>query len=316
MRRESMKRNRLFRLDYSMLSSYLGRWSTVLVFTVIILIAAGALFLEEDDIAHMPVEIGVYDLDSAVVHQRLEDLARFVRGKGGGDIEWTYMGDGDEPEGCDFYIMTSLRLAPYLERGELDCSLIATMMEGKRYSRGVVIMKAGEGRDDGSVDGAIFTSPFSAAGFLSPYRAIIASGVDLSPAVARIDFAGTEERVLYGIVFGSYRFGGISLERLQYFEERGMVREGEIEVVMQGESYPEMVFAASRNGEERKLNRFRDRFLLLTGRMPFELKTDLYCIGLSGFAEPRPADIDVIRTLADMVPSWAKPRRGAAPGAG
>lgn len=305
-----MKRNRLFNLDYSMLSSYLGRWSTVLVFAVIILITAGALFLEEDDIAHMPVEIGVYDLDSAVVHQRLGDLARFVRGKGGGDIGWTYMRDVDDPEGCDFYLMTSLRFAPYLERRELDCSLIATEMEGRRYSRGVVITKSGGGTDDGRGTSAIFTSPFSVAGFLSPYRAIVSSGLDLSPSNARIDFAGAEERVLYGVVFGAYRFGGISLERLRYFEERGMFRDGEIEIVMQGEPYPEMVLAASRNGEERKLNRFRDRFLLLADRMPPDLKADLCCIGLSGFAEPRPADIEMISSLTGMVPSWAKPDWG------
>lgn len=311
-----MKRNRFFKLDYSMLSSYLGRWSTVLVFTVIILIAAGALFLEEDDIAHMPVEIGVYDLDSAVVHQRLEDLARFIRGKGGGGIRWIYMRDGDDPEGCDFYLMTSLRFAPYLEREELDCSLIVTMMEGKRYSRGVVITKAREETDEGNGADAIFTSPLSAVGFLSPYLAIISSGRDLSPANARIDFAGTEERVLYGVIFGTYRFGGISLERLLYFEERGMFRKGEIEIVMQGEPYPEMVLAAGRSGEERKLNRFKDRFLLLVDRMPFDLKTDLHSIGLSGFAEPRPADIELISSFTGMVPSWARFDRGSPPGGG
>jgi hypothetical protein len=309
-----MKRNRLFKLDYSMLSSYLGRWSTVLIFTVIILIAGGALFIEEDDIAHMPVEIGVYDLDSAVVHRRLEDLARFIRGKGGGDIEWTYMRGGDAPEGCDFYFMSSLRFAPYLEGGKLDCSLIVTMSEGRRYSSGVVITKAGRESGGGSGSGVVFTSPFSAAGFLSPYRAIVSSGIDLSPENVRIDFAGTEERVLFGILFGAYEFGGISLERLRYLEERSMVGENEIEIVMRGEPYPEMVLAAGRGGDERKLNRFRRRFLLLADRMPFDLMKDLNCIGLSGFAEPRPADIEVISSLVTMVPSWAKPGGGEVPG--
>ena len=316
MRRPGMKRNRLFNLDYSMLSSYLGRWSTVLVFTAIILIAAGALFLEEDDIAHMPVRIGVYDLDSTVVHQRLEDLARFVRGKGGGDISWVYLRGSDDPEGCDFYLMTSLRLSPYLERGELDCPLLVTMMEGRRYSRGVVIARAG---DEGGVEagrGVIFTSPFSAAGFISPYQAIVTAGYDLSDASSVVEFAGAEERVLYGVLFGSFRFGGIGLERLRYLEERGMVREGEIEIVMQGEHYPEMVLAAGRNGEKRRLSRFEERFIMLTDRMPFDLKADLHSIGLSGFAETRPEDMEMIRSLAGAVPAWARPAGGVAPGGG
>ena len=309
-----MKRNKLFKLDYSMLSSYLGRWSTVLVFTAIIIIAAGALFLEEDDIAHMPLRIGVFDLDSVVVHQRLEDLARFVRGKGGGDIEWTYMRGTDDPEGCDLYLMTSLRFVSHLEREELDCYLIVTMMEGRRYSRGVVIKKTGEGSDKGSGTGVVFTSPFSAAGFLSPYRAIVSSGFDMSPTNASFDFAGTDERVLYGVIFGCYRFGGIGVERLRFLEERGLVRKGEIEIVMQGEPYPEMVLATDRSGEERKLNRFRENFLLLTDRMPFDLRTDLRRIGLSGFEEPRPADIDLISSLTGMVPSWARPDGKETPG--
>jgi hypothetical protein len=309
-----MKRNRLFKLDYSMLSSYLGRWSTVLIFTVIILIAGGALFIEEDDIAHMPVEIGVYDLDSTVVHRRLEDLARFVRGKGGGDIGWTYMRDRDDPEGCDFYLMSSLRFASHLDGGELDCSLIVAMAEGRRYSSGVVITRAGKESDAGRGNGAVFTSPFSAAGFLSPYRAIVSSGIDLSPDNARIDFAGTEERVLFGVLFGAYEFGGISLERLNYLEERGMIGKNEIEIVMRGESYPEMVLASGRGGDPRKLSRFTGRFLLLADRLPLGLKRDLYCIGLSGFAEPRPTDIEVMSSLVDMVPSWAKSDGSEAPG--
>ncbi len=310
MKREGMKRNRLFRLDYSMLSSYLGRWSTVLVFAVIILIAAGALFLEEDDIAHMPVEIGVYDLDSAIVHRSLEDLARFVREKGGGDIRWSYAREGDVPEGCDFYLMGSLRLAPYLERGELGCSLIVTTNEGRRYSRGVVIAKAGSGEDVGGEKGIAFPSPYSATGFLSPYTAILSSGIDLSPGGIDIVFTGTEERVLYGVVFGAYRYGGISFERLRYFVERGLVGEDEIEIVMQGESYPEMVLAVGRSGDERKLNRFRRRFLLLSSRMPSDLKGDLHCVGLSGFVEPRADDMRVIGSLAGLVPAWAGPGGG------
>lgn len=308
-----MKLNRLFKLDYSMLSSYLGRWSTVLVFTLIILIAAGALLLEEDDIAHMPVGIGVYDLDSAAVHRSLEDLARFVRGKGGGDIRWTYLREGDDPEGCDFYLMRTLRFVPYLAHDLLDCSLIVTVTEGRKYAKGAVIK--GEGRADGAgATGVVFTSPYSASGFLSPYLALVSSGMDLSPATTNIDFAGSEDRVIYGVVFGAYRYGGIGLERLRYLEKRGLVRKGEIEIVIEGGSYPELVLASDHGGDIRRFDRFTRRFLLLVERMPPALKTDLENIGVSGFTEPRQEDMDVMGSLSGIVPEWARREGGRAQG--
>jgi hypothetical protein len=300
MRPKGMRRNKFFKLDYSMLSSYLGRWATVLVFACIILIALGALFLREEDIAHMPITIGVCDWDSAAVHSKLEELAGFIREKGGGDIRWVYFGEESDPKGCNFYLMTSMRLAPYLDRGALHCSLVVTVREGKKYSRGVVIVGAGKG--DFAKDGikAIFTSPLSAAGFLSPYLALCDAGFDLSQESDCIEFAGDEERVVFGVVYGAYTFGGISLERLQRLEEMGMVRKGEIDIFLEGAPYPEMVLALDRSMDDRKHRRFRDRFIILVERIPDTLRMDLLSIGVSGFALPRPEDIDVIKSLADV----------------
>jgi hypothetical protein len=298
-----MRRNRFFKLDYSMLSSYLGRWATVFVFACIIIIAVGALFLQEDDIAHMPVTIGVYDLDSTVVHSRLEDLAAFIREKGGGDIRWAYVGTGKGPEGCDLYLMSSLRLAPYLERGDLDCSILVTVREGRRYSRGVVIGRVGECNLTGNDVNVIFSSSLSAAGFLSPYRALCDAGLVIPSESGRIDFAGEEGRVVFGVIYGAYTFGGISLERFQHLEEIGTVQRGELEVVLEGAPYPEMVLAADRSMDDRKHRRFRDRFLLLAEHLPSAVRTDLLSIGISGFVMPRQEDVDLIKKLPGLLPA-------------
>ncbi len=286
----------------SMLSTYLGRWTTLIIFTVTILIAAGALFLKEDDIAHMPVTIGVFDLDSAEVHQRFVDFAGYIREKGGGDIQWRYLGDYEEPAGCDFYIMTSLRLAPHLLRDGLDCSLLMTVQEGRRYARGGVIVKAGGPDPESHEMTAVFTSRFSAANFLSPYNSLVKALDGSWGEQALVEFAGSEERVIYGVIFGAYTFGGISLERLNVLEEMGVFREGELEVFLEGEPYPELVLAVDKSMEERKHRRFRDRLVLLADRMPSGLKADLVSLGISGFVSPRPEDIEVILGLWEAMP--------------
>ncbi len=297
-----MTRNGFPRLDYSMLSSYLGRWTTMIIFAATILIAIGALFLKEDDIAHMPVNIGVFDLDSTLVHPRLIDFAGYIREKGGGDIQWRYLREDEEPTGCDFYIMTSLRLSPYLLRDVLDCSLLMTVQEGRRYARGGVIVKSGGPDQSGEEMTAVFTSRFSAANFLSPYNSLTESLGESWGERARVDFAGSEERVVYGVLFGAYAFGGISLERLNILEEMGVFREGELEVYLEGEPYPEMVLAVDKSMEERKHRRFRDRLVLLVDRMPSGLKTDLVSLGISGFVPPRAEDIEIILRLWEAMP--------------
>jgi hypothetical protein len=297
-----MTRNGFPRIDYSMLSSYLGRWTTLIIFAVTILIAAGALFLKEDDIAHMPVMIGVFDLDSVEVHQRFIDFAGYIREKGGGDIQWRYLGDCEKPTGCDFYIMTSLRLAPFLLRNGLGCSLLMTVQEGRRYARGGVIVKAGGPDPEGDDMTAVFTSRFSAANFLSPYNSLVKALGGSWGEQALVDFAGSEERVIYGVIFGAYTFGGISLERLNVLEEMGVFNDGELEVFLEGEPYPEMVLAVDKSMEERKHRRFRDRFVLLADRMPSSLKADLVSLGISGFVPPRPEDIDIVLGLWETMP--------------
>jgi hypothetical protein len=312
MRPKGMRRNRFFKLDYSMLSSYLGRWATVLVFAFIILIALGALFLREEDIAHMPITIGVYDLDSTAVHSKLEELAGFIREKGGGDICWVYIDGEGDPEGCDFYLMRSMRMAPYLDTGALHCSLIATVRGGKKYSRGVVVVEAG--KEDFAKDEikAIFTSPLSAAGFLSPYSALCDAGLEPPPSKGCIEFAGDEKRVVFGVLYGAYTFGGISLERFQHLLETGIIRSGELEIFLEGTPYPEMVLALDRSVDDRRHRRFRDRFMILVDRIPDTIRMELLSIGVSGFALPRPEDIEVIKSLSDK--GGARPIGNALPG--
>ncbi|MCK4236738.1 MAG: PhnD/SsuA/transferrin family substrate-binding protein [Candidatus Krumholzibacteria bacterium] len=300
-----MKKSNFLKIDYSTFSSYLGRSATVLVFSAIILLAFGALFFGHEDMAHMPISIGVCAFDSARASSALESLADFVREKGGGDIRWNYFGFSKEPSGCDFYLMTSLQASPFISRGELDCSLIATVREGLRYSRGAVIVRPGTAGRQIASGKLIFSSAVSATGFLSPYLALKEAGPGFCPNPGDIDFAGhyqDDARVIFGVLFGAYQAGGIDLERFRFLEKRGVIREGELDVLFEGAPLPEVLMANDRSVDSKKVKGFTCRLPAILERMPHSLKANLAELGIAGFAAVRQEDLILLERFPSIVP--------------
>jgi hypothetical protein len=294
-----MKKNRSIRIDYSILSSYMGRSATVVVFAFIIAIALGALFLEENDMAHVPITIGVCAMDSARSWDALESLSRLIREKGLGDITWCYLDHGAAPAGCDFYLMTSVQGAPHLVEGDLECSLIVTVRSGARYARGGVIVRKGTSPESVANGTVLFTSPVSATGYLSPLSALAEAGYAVDSM--RCEFAGSsmgEEAVAFGVLFGAYDAGGINLERFRFLEQHSIVPPGELTVLLEGASMPEMIIAANPAADPRKRRVFRERLPVILERMPRLLMADLAGIGIAGFVAPREEDVAFIESLS------------------
>ncbi len=309
-----MKRTRFASFDYSVFSSYMGRWTTVIVFAAVVLLALGAIFLKSDDMGHVPVVIGVSAFDSSRAAPALESLADFCRGKGCGDVRWRYLDGGAEPSGCDFYLMPALQLSPALSRGTLGCALIVSEEETHRYSVGAVIVRAGTRGlppDGGRI---VFSSPLSATGFLSPYRALAKAGYAVPDRGGTVDFAGlhrSDERVALGVLYGAYDAGGVSEERLRRLETSGCVRPGEIDVLLEGEAYPEIVLASDPAFDSPAHRAFVRRFPGVYGTIPVLLHGELAWLGIAGFHHPRPDDIDLIKKLSTMVPPRFEYRRPA-----
>ncbi|HVO76619.1 MAG TPA: PhnD/SsuA/transferrin family substrate-binding protein [Candidatus Bathyarchaeia archaeon] len=298
--RKPLKLNR----DYRILSSYLNRWATVIVFSVIIALAVGALSIKSDDMAHMSVVIGVSALDSARAGPALQSFADFCRGKGCGDIRWRYLRSDGASEGCDFYITTSLSLSASLAKGTLGCALIAADREAHRYSRSAVIVRAGVRSLPASGARVIFSSTRSASGFLAPYRSLERAGYTLSRAT--IDFTGPrprEDRVVFGVLYGAYDAGGISLERLQALERTGVIRRGELDVLFEGEAFPEIVLAFDPSSCSPDRKSFVTRLPGVFDRAPRSLRRELAAIGIAGFYTPRPDDLELIKKLHTMIPA-------------
>lgn len=299
--------------DYRLISSYLSRWATGIIFSVIIALAAGALFLKTDDMAHTPVVIGVCAFDSLRAGSTLEHFSEFCRARGCGDIRWRYLGPGQKLAGCDFYLTTSLELSAPLARGDLGCALIAAEREAHRFSRSSVLVRAGVTALPARGARVIFGSSRSAAGFLAPYRALERSGYALSEA--SIEFAGSypgDERVVFGVLYGAYDAGGISLERLQALKKAGIVRDGEIDVLFEGEAFPEIVIAYDPSSYTQDRMSFARHLPGVFGRAPHSLRSELSALGIAGFYAPRKSDLELIGKLDAMIP----PAAAAAPPGG
>jgi len=293
---------------------YPGAVGSAAVFAVIVALAVGALFLKSDDVAHVPIVIGVSAFDSARVAPALESLAEFCREKGCGDIRWRYFPENGAASGCDFYLMTSLQLSDALARGRLRCALIAAGREGRRYSTGAVIVRPGVRELPPGSAPIIFSSPLSAAGFLSPCRALARAGHDVAALGDRVEFAGrapNDVRVVYGVVFGAYAAGGISAERLRALEAAGTIRRGEVDVLCEGEPFPEIVLAADPSNESAGRKGFIRRFPVVFAATPRPLAETLSALGIAAFLEPRESDLDLIARLSAMVPAALERRGGA-----
>jgi hypothetical protein len=131
---------------------------------------------------------------------------------------------------------------------------------------------------------------------------------------AAIDFAGArprEERVVFGVLYGAYDAGGISLDHLQSMERSGVLRRGELDVLCEGEALPEIVLAydPARYNADRKS--FVGRLPGVYDRLPRSLRRELAAVGIAGFYIPRADDLELIERLQAMVPAACA---SAAPG--
>jgi hypothetical protein len=310
---ENGTRTNILHRAYRLISCCLSRWGTGLIFSVIIALAVGALFLRADDGAHTPIVIGVCAFDSARAGAALERFSEFCRAEGCGDIRWRYLRSDRKPAGCDFYITTSLDLSAPLSRGELGCAFLASEREAHRYSRSSVIVKAGVTALPARGARIIFGSSRSAAGFVAPYRALERSGYALSEAI--IEFAGSypgDERVVFGVLYGAYDAGGISFERLLALKKTGIVRDGEIDVLFEGEALPEIVIAYDPSSYTQDRISFARHLPGVFDRVSRSLRSELSALGIAGFHAPRKSDLELIKELETMI----APAPAAAPAAG
>ena len=285
----------------SMLSSYIGRWVSLLMLLLLVTLAAAALFLKPDYPAHVPLRIGVSAFDSASAGPALHSFASSVREKDGGDITWVWLGEGGDPVGCDFYLMTSLQMLSYREETGAECLLLASSRDDGSLSMGAVIVRA-DAEPDWSR--TAFISHASAAGFISPLAAISESGVPLRAVSYEMVSDGCPvcgEAVVYGVFLGRYGAGGISLEELRRMEGSGAIEPGALRVLFTGPELPEILLVSDPSTEEWKSRGFARRLPRIIGRLSDPLKREMARLGMATFREPEEGELDLRGTVSGQV---------------
>ena len=285
----------------SMLSSYIGRWLSFLMLLLLVTLAAAALFLKPDYPAHVALRIGVSAFDSVSAGPALHSFAASVREQEGGDITWVWLGEGGEPVGCDFYLMTSLQMISLSEETGAECLLLASSRGDGSLSMGAVIVR-GDAEPDWSR--TAFISPASVAGFISPLAAILESGVSLGALSYETVSTGCSvcgEAVAYGVLLGRYGAGGISLEELRRMEGSGAIEPGALRVLFTGPELPEILLVSDPSTEEWKSRGFARRLPRISGRLSDPLKREMTRLGMAAFREPVEGELDLRGAVSGQV---------------
>ena len=284
-----------------MLSSYLGRWMSLLMFLVLAALAAGALLLEPDFPAHVAVRVGVCAFDSAGAGPALRSFASAVREGGGGDMTLVWLAGGSEPEGCDFYIMTFPQFLEARRNGRLDCLLVSSSRRDGALTMGVVVARE---EDEPDLSRLALVSESSANGFISPLAAISESGVDLDD----IDFETVApgcpvcgEAVAFGVLLGRYGAGGMPLEELRRLERGGTLAGGELRVLLAGPALPDIVLAADPSTERWKSRGFAGRLPRIAATFPGPLSREMARLSMASFRPPSPGELETAGAAVEDV---------------
>ncbi len=286
-----------------------GKWRLLqkaLLYAALIVLAAAASFLEPDYMAQVPVRIGVSAYDSAYAAPVLERFSGLIMEKGGGDVSWIYFDPDEAPEGCDFYLMTSVQARKAVDSGRMRVSLSASATCSRDHSVGVVIARAGTEPEDLNGGDFIFPSAISASGFLSPLVALAEGGVDIGPGTENLFFAGCrscDEKVVYGVLYGRYSAGGISLDSFTKISSIGGFGKDELSVILTGPSVIEIFLVSSSEIEGWKEKGFIDRLPSITEGAPSSLKAGLVSLAIAGFAKADENSLDFLDEFSDRIPA-------------
>jgi hypothetical protein len=268
------------------------------VLLFLVALAAAAFFLEPDYPAHVPLRIGVCAFDSGAASPVLSSFASSIREQDGGDITWVWLGSGGEPVDCDFYLMTMLQLISSAEHSVMEPLLLSTSRRDGSLSPGAVVVRRGNEPDWSRT---AFTSAFSATGFISPLAAIAEGGVRLSE-VSYENLSGDcpvcGEAVAYGVLYGRYGAGGMSLDEIRRMEGSGRLDPGELSVLFIGPELPEVILTSDPATEDWKTRGFARRLPRIAERLSDPLRRDLSRLGMAAFRPPAAGELD----LEGMVP--------------
>jgi len=244
-------KNKIQLIDVTIISSYMGRWLTLLSTVLVIGIAVSA-WLERGHLRHNIISVCVADaVAPGDATEALEPfrvlLARETRrpvvltvAPAGGQA-----GGAAAPEGGhDMYIMPT---AEYVATGEqLGLEALFEILDTERLNdQAVIIARSGDHVDLASLGEAdiAFAAPQSVNRFWVQASILEKHGAKrlVDPRFEGGDFDAA--RVILAVVFGQYRAGACRLSDIAALRQRGILRGGEVSVLDKADVLPEIVVA-------------------------------------------------------------------------
>jgi hypothetical protein len=234
-------------IDVSMLSSYMGRWLTLGVTILIILVAASALYNGDHgahrDVIRVCVPAGLHSGESA---SKFEPFRALLSRESRRPVVLVECAD-EWAADCDLFVMP---IDEYLHRAPKFPILPLFEIRTSERQPDKAILIAGQTVEGMELSGAAagdvaFAHPLSINGFWLQADLLGRLGADLDREGCR--FEGTREDgtpVIYSVLYGRYRWGACKLSELSVLIERGILKAGSVRVVHSEDALPEMVICA------------------------------------------------------------------------
>ncbi len=242
-------KDRIKPIDLSIISTYMGRWLTLVIALFVVGVAISAL-VSGGDAQHNIIDICVYDDRPSRVMSVYEPLRLLLSDETRRPV---VLHAGDEKHlQCDLFVMSTHEFL--MRSDELGIEAIYEIRRtAKRGDSAILIARSEESIDYSrlSPEDVVFSDPHSVNGFWVQLSMLSKQGFRIPELLSDLRFAGGEgdqSRVVLGVVYGAYRLGACRLSDVTSLTERGVIGRGEVAVLEREDALPETVIATRTSG--------------------------------------------------------------------
>lgn len=283
-------------IDFTLISTYFGKYLTVFVTLAVFAITGGALLNNKAGVGGV-LKIAVTSGNAADEQmRRFEPFGLLLSSQVRRAVEIVPYST-EEPD-VDLYIMT---LDRFLEdRRRLNLVALRSLVDFIANEDIAVVITA-VSRDTVACDllhpsQVAFTDSFSANGFWLQVEDLEKKGFRLPERMDQLRFEGSEShslRVVLGVQWNRYILGACRMSDLIFLENRGLLNLEDIRIVSQMDALPEVLFAAT----PQKAPLLRDALehvddILLSPGAPHGLRVAVAEIHAAGFRRLLPVSED------------------------
>jgi ABC-type phosphate/phosphonate transport system substrate-binding protein len=236
-------------IDFSLISTYFGKYLTVFVTLVVFAITAAALLSNETGVGGV-LKIAVSAGGASDMSpERLEPFGLLLSSQVRSAVEIVPYSENERD--IDLHIMT---LDRFLEaRKDLRLTALRALVDYEADEDIAVLITAASNEsiayDLLAPSDVAFTDTASANGFWLPLEDLERRGFRPPERVEQLRFEGSDNhssRIVLGVQWNRYELGACRMSDLLYLERHGLIARDEIRIVSEMDALPEVLVAAPR----------------------------------------------------------------------